>query len=259
MIRYLISGLLIFGVLAPAQVTDEEVTERTFQLGPTPSVTVDALNGFIEVEGHDGNVIELVVRRHLEADSEADAKKARDEERLEITQEGNALDLYVNGPYRCNDRGINYRGRRHYGYKSRFDFTLRAPRRAALDLRTINEAHIDIRNTSGDFKLNVINGGVRMKGVTGSGRARTINGDIETAYASGFSGDFRVKTFNGDVFTDFPASALTPRAPRQTTRRGMRVYKTDGFTGIRIGSAGGPEIELDTLNGDIRITRSNQP
>ena len=180
---------------------------------------------------------------------------ARAEEHLEITREGNTLDLYINGPYRCKDRGINYRGHRHYGYESRFDFTLRVPRRTSLDLKTINHAHIDVRNTSGEFKLNIVNGGVRMHGVTGSGQARTINGDIETDYASGFSGDFRVKTFNGDVFSDFPASALSPRAPSRNTRRGMRIYKTDGFTGLRIGS-GGPEIELDTLNGDIRILRS---
>ena len=254
-ILWRVTLFLLLCSLAAAQVTHEEVTERTFQLGTTPSVVVDTVNGFIEVEGHDGPTVELHVRRHLSADSEEKAAAARTEERLEITQDGSTLDLYVNGPYRCQDRSINYRGSHQYGYESRFDFTLRVPTSTGLDLKTINHARINVRNTSGDFHLSVINGGIRMSGVTGSGAVRTINGDVEAANAPGFSGDFRVKTFNGEVLSDFPVTQLPARPPSQQSRHGMRVFKTDGFTGLRIG-AGGPEIEIDTLNGDIRILRS---
>ena len=64
-----------------------------------------------------------------------------------------------------------------------------------------------------------------------------------------------MKTFNGEVFSDFRVRQLPARAPSSETRGGKRVYKTDGFTGLRVG-AGGPEIEFDTLNGNIRILRS---
>ncbi|MCP5120353.1 MAG: hypothetical protein GY953_56885 [bacterium] len=225
------------------------MTEKTFQLGTAPAVSIDTVNGFIEVEGHRGGTVELLVRRHLRADSEEKAEKARAEERLDISRDGNALELIVKGPYRNG----NHRGK--LGYESRFDFTLRVPTGSSLDLKTVNHAHIKVRNTTGDFQLNVINGGIEMDGVTGSGRAHALNGNVEAAFDSSLSADFRVKTFNGEVLSDFPITRLPARASTEHSRGRRRVHKADDFSSLRIG-AGGPVIELDAFNGDIRILRS---
>jgi len=38
----------------------------------------------------------------------------------------------------------------------------------------------------------------------------------------------------------------------QERRNGKLVFRTDRYTGGRVGS-GGPEIKLENLNGDIRV------
>ena len=260
-----------------AEVEQTELIERTFRFnGAAPEVRIDNVNGHIEVEGHRGATAELTVRRLIRADSEEKVQKAREEERLEITEEDGVVDLYVNGPYRCKDGGINYRGRRHHGYESRFDFTLRVPTATKLRLKTINEAHITVLNTTGDFDLKVINGGLDMTDVGGSGRAYalngkleakfranpasksyfgSLNGDVEVSFPANLSADVRVKTFNGEVYSDFPVTHLPRRAPRETMRKGRLIYRTDEFAALRIGN-GGPEIEFDAFNGDIRILRT---
>jgi hypothetical protein len=67
----------------------------------------------------------------------------------------------------------------------------------------------------------------------------------------------QVKTFNGHAYTDFTGSGL-PRANVTPERRdGRFVYRSNNFSGFRIGN-GGPEFKFDTLNGSIRIINRGQ-
>ena len=60
---------------------------------------------------------------------------------------------------------------------------------------------------------------------------------------------------NGDIYTDFPVTTLPARAAEVSGRtEGRYVYKSDRFFGVRTGK-GGPEIKLETLNGDILIKK----
>jgi hypothetical protein len=68
----------------------------------------------------------------------------------------------------------------------------------------------------------------------------------------GLSGHFRFKTMNGAVYSDFEMTSL-PAQPVSAERHGSKfVFRSDRFTGGRVGS-GGPEIKAENLNGDIRI------
>lgn len=63
-----------------------------------------------------------------------------------------------------------------------------------------------------------------------------------------------LKTYNGDAYSDFPFTYLPSRAVVQGHQNGKYVYKSDRFVGVRI-RKGGPEIKIDTLNGNILITK----
>jgi hypothetical protein len=57
---------------------------------------------------------------------------------------------------------------------------------------------------------------------------------------------------NGAVYSDFEMTSL-PAQPASAERRGTKfVFRSDRFTGGRVGS-GGPEIKAENLNGDIRV------
>jgi hypothetical protein len=80
----------------------------------------------------------------------------------------------------------------------------------------------------------------------------SLNGIVELYFAKNLSADFRFKTLNGGIYTDYALTALPPRPPVQERRNGKLVFRTDRYTGGRVGS-GGPEIKLENLNGDLRV------
>jgi len=153
------------------------------------------------------------------------------------------------------------------------DFQLQVPRDIDLKLKTVNEGDIRVTGVAGNYALRNVNGSIVMTDVAGSGIARTvnggvkvsfrenpransefstINGSVELHFAKNLSANFRFKTLNGGVYTDYPLTALPPRGPLEERRNGKLVFRTDGYTGGRVG-AGGPEIKLENLNGDIRV------
>jgi hypothetical protein len=80
---------------------------------------------------------------------------------------------------------------------------------------------------------------------------------VELHFAHDLSADFRFKTFNGGIYSDFPVTAL-PVHGIQTEHKGAKiVYRADRFTGARV-NAGGPEIQVENLNGDIRILENHE-
>jgi DUF4097 and DUF4098 domain-containing protein YvlB len=185
--------------------------------------------------------------------------------------------MYVDGPFRCNRNcdncdGINLRGD-EINYIVEMDFKVKVPDHMKLKVSTVNEGNVVVRNVIGDYRVNNVNGSIDMVDVGGSGKARTvnghvkvsfrenpkensdfgsINGDVELAFAKNFAADLRFKTFNGGVFSDYQMTAL-PAQPRVGERKNGRfVFRSDRYTGGRVG-AGGPEIRLENLNGDIRV------
>ncbi|MBN1223999.1 MAG: DUF4097 family beta strand repeat protein, partial [Candidatus Aminicenantes bacterium] len=159
-----------------------------------------------------------------------------------------------------------------------YNFFLKVPRRTNLYLKTVTGGDISVTDVKGDFDIQNVNGKIEMAGMAGSGDAhtvnggivirfaknpaedcsfKTINGDIDIEFREGLSADFRLKTFNGDAYSDFPVDYLPAMAATQEHKHGKFVYKSDRFIGVRI-NTGGPEIRMDTLNGDLMINKNEQ-
>lgn len=256
----------------------KEKIEKTLRF-PNPAgekeVIVDNINGSIAVEGYGGQEVQLIVHKTIFARSQERIELAKQKIRLEITEEDNTIELYVDAPYRQRDGSINHRGWRHYGYDVTFDFELKVPRAANIYLKTINDGRIDVKDVSGDYDLHNINGRIDATGLSGSGRIYalnggvtvdfeqnpkkdcyfgSLNGEIDVTFLASLEADFRFKTFNGDVYTDFDVSYLSPRKATTKRRRGKYVYKADKAFGARVGQ-GGPEFEFDGFNGDIYVNK----
>jgi len=241
------------------------------------SLQVDNVFGSIDVQGSGGDEVELIAHKTIRAKSQDKIQKAKQDVKLDITQDGGALEVYVDGPFRCqteDGKGINWRDP---GYEVHYDFVLKVPRKTALTLKTVTGGDITVKSVEGDFDVSNVNGKVVMEGVAGSGEAhtvngkvkvgfsknpgancsfRTVNGDLDLAFRDGLSADFKMKTFNGEAFSDFEVKSLPSPAEAKESKAGRFVYKRRGFSRVRIGS-GGPEITCDTLNGDILIKKSN--
>jgi hypothetical protein len=261
---------------------EEETIRKTFSMnaaGARGSLEIDNVYGSIEVAGGPSNQVQLVVHRITRAESKDKLEDARKKVTLDITQEGDALRLYVNGPFRCRCQCEDCSGfRDEPGYIVTMDFELQIPRDMDIKLKTVNSRHIRVRNVTGSYVVRNVNGAIEMQDIAGSGNARTVNGPVQVAFRENpransefatingnvelrfqqnLSADFRFKTFNGGVYSDFVVTSLPVGAVQEERRGGKVIFRTDRFSGGRVGS-GGPEIKLENLNGDIRILENHE-
>jgi hypothetical protein len=263
-------------------VHDHQVIQKSFSLtaGEHRAIEIDNIFGSIEVVGGSGNQVELVVDENTRAESKEALALAHKEVNLDITQPDGGLRLYVDGPFRCNcEDGCRGQRRRHDdGYIVKMDFVLHVPSNVDVDVRTVNEGRVVVRNIDGHFLARNVNGDIELDGMAGSGLAHTVNGpvkvtfrrnpqenssfqsvngNIDLFFARGLSADFRFKTFNGGIYSDFPVTTMPLHAPTREEHGGKVVFRADRFTAARI-SNGGPEIKIENLNGDIRILENHE-
>jgi hypothetical protein len=278
------TGFLGLGLIAHEYTIEKkEDIQKTLKFGDpvkAREVVVDNIFGSITVEGTNGQDVILVAHKTIKARSQDRIQKALEEVKLDITEKSSTVDIYVDGPFRCHDRrrSSNWRDP---GYEVRYDFELKVPFKTSLDISTVNEGDIVVKAIEGVFAVDNVNGEIRMTDVAGTGEAHTVNGkiqvtfkrapegnctfetvngEVELTFPENLSADFRMKTFNGEAYSDFPvtylqaANPLATSAPMKERKKAKFIYKSDQFFSVRAGK-GGPQITLDTLNGDILIKK----
>jgi hypothetical protein len=264
-------------IAAAGELTEHSTSQQTLRF-PAAGRTLDVrtIQGAIAVEAYDGRDVEMLIKKSIRGDTQDDLREAEREVTLDTSDESTvirAIARYPDQPI-CGDRSERRHSWFERRYDVRFDFTIRVPRETRLELCTINQGDIIVQGARGDFLIRTINGRITMMDMGGSGQATTINGPVIATFASapratslfktingnvivtmpaGLSADLRMKTFNGGLYTDFDVQTLPTAALVKAERRdGMFVYRSSGFTTVRAGG-GGPELTLETLNGDVRV------
>jgi hypothetical protein len=267
------SLLIVASALAFGQNIEDKTTEHRSYTG-AHELIIDDITGSIEVTASTGGTVEVDVEKTLRAWTQDRMTLAKKEISLAERREGGLVQLMVDGPFRCHNcdnNSNNFRGENLYEFQ--YDFKIRVPRDLKLDLRTVNHSHITVSGTSGDFKIRNVNGGIEMREVEGSGTVNTVNGPVKVTFAKnptgatsfksvngtldvsfrgGLNANVRMKTMNGGMYTDFPVTTLPVAAEPAEERNGMKVFRRNRMTGVRIGS-GGPELDFETLNGEVLI------
>jgi DUF4097 and DUF4098 domain-containing protein YvlB len=244
---------------------EEKTTEHKTFSG-VRELVIDNISGFIEVTVATGGSVEMDVEKTLSGSSADRLSLAKKEISLSETQEGGLLRLVVEGPFR---RYSNWHDVYHFNY----DFKVRVPRDVKLELRAVNNSHITVEGTAGDYTINNVNGPIEMRDIEGSGTVHTVNGGVKVLYSrnptgatsfksvngsldisfrAGLNADVKMKTMNGGLFTDFDVSATPVAATAAENRNGKFVWSSRRMTGVRIGQ-GGPELQFETLNGNVMI------
>jgi hypothetical protein len=239
-------------------------------------LVVDIINGSISIIGNSENQVEVKAFEYLRAKDDSGMEKAKEEIKLDISQDDTQILVYMDGPFRSKSsrESINFQGWGVYGYEVSYDVEIKVPFNIGLELKTINDGDIQVEDCAGKFNIENINGNIRLSGMSGNGRAYalngkmladfaknpaaecyfgSLNGDVEVYFPKNFAADIRLKTFNGDVYSDFEVKNFPDLTTHKIENRGRKkIYKINRSKGVRVG-VGGPEIELDAFNGDILI------
>src|SRR5437764_6567704 len=260
----------------PWPAEDNEKIDRSFSFtgGDPHKLLVDNISGFVHVTGYSGAQVQVSVAKHIGADSSAAMSDAKRAVKLDMSQQGNFVRLYVDGPFRnSNGNGVNYRGDDYYGYRATFDYEIQVPFDTELVLKTINDGDIVVKKTSGDFTVNGLNGGIDMEEISGSGTVRTLNGPVKVSFtrnpvkASEFhslngnvdvyfqpvlNADLSFYILNGGIYIDFDVATWSVSGSGQNID-GKFLYRVDRRSMTARTGSGGPELKFDTLNGSIRL------
>jgi hypothetical protein len=269
-----LSAMLAAGAVW-ADVEHKDSKQMSYSIPADGKLIVDNVTGGIRVTAHSGREVRVSVQEHWKAETAAKLAQGQREVRLDASQSGNIVRLYVDGPFRCcRGGGVHFDG--DPGYHVRYDFEIQVPADTALELKTVNGGGITAQGTTQGFQVSNVNGSIELTNVAGSGTARTVNGRVHISFARnptapllcktvngevavefqpGLSGDFRFKTLNGDAYTDFDVSTLPGEAVRVEKIGAKASYRLNHFSGVRVGAPGGPEHRFETLNGNIRILR----
>lgn len=255
------------------QYQDRDSVQRTFNLAGSdqPKLLVDNLIGYVHVTAAPGREMKVTVQKHAYGRSQAAIDDSKREVKLDLSQQGNYVRLYVDGPFRSHDGGTNYRGEDYYGYRVEYDFDVQVPAESQLTLKTMFGGDIEARGTTGDFDIHGFNGGIDLEDIAGSGSVHTFNGKVKVAFARNpqratsfktFNGamdvyfrpplnaDISMKSFNGGVYADFDATPL----PIQANVNGGRIiYSSRNRTTKARAGSGGPLLSFEGFNGTIRL------
>ena len=248
---------------APAQMQPETINIPLSRPGEPMSLRIDILSARIEVIGEERKDVELKVtlsagRRKIVTPSGA-KMLAGGGAGLEISERDNRVNVDSELP------------------TSAITIVARVPRRAKLDLSTINESEIVVRDIVGDLQLENVNGPITATNITGSVIAESVNNPITVGLSGVASGAATsLSSLNGDITLTLPAAAraelhldtaqgeitsdfeldIKPSKPlieRKEGRGGVSVRMEDVI--VAAVNGGGPVIRVKTLNGGIKIAK----
>lgn len=260
-----LAGLVAFATPAASQV--ERFTVPLTRPGQPVRVEVALVFGSIAVESHgSGEVIVEAQEGEERRAAAAPAGPAQGMRRLPNSSLGLVIEEEDN-LVRVSSQGAPRRA----------SLRLLVPRRASLELTTVNDGDISVRDVEGDLEVRNTNGSIRLQNVGGAVVAHTVNGKVEVTLtrlapdaALSFAtlngnvdvtlpptarGALRLRSDNGEIFTDFDVQ-LTPRPAQVEQERVGGRYRLEmqrEVTGT-IGG-GGPEITVRTFNGNIYLRK----
>ena len=248
---------------APAQMQPETINVPLSRPGEPMSLHIDILAARIEVIGEERKDVELKVT--LSAG------------RRKIVMPSGAKMLSGGGGLEISERDNRVNVESELPTTSPITIVARVPRRAKLNLSTINEGEIVVRDIVGDLELENINGPITASNITGSVIAESVNNPITVGLAGVASGAATsLSSLNGDITLTLPAAAraefhldtaqgeiesdfeldVKPSKPlieRKEGRGGVSVRMEDIV--VATVNGGGPVIRVKTLNGSIKIAK----
>lgn len=225
---------------------------RSYVLTPGGRFELINVNGRITAEVSDGSALELQAERI--------AKAASDDRARELLGQIEMREEVGEGRVRVEVRAP--RMSRPSGHEIKW--TVRIPRGAAVDLRTVN-GEVKMTGLEGDIRARTTNGGITGTAIAASSvDAAVTNGGVAIELARAItSGSFDLEAVNGGVTLSLPADSKADIAGR-CVNGGIQVTGLDlALVGEQSRrrldgtlNGGGARVKLETVNGGVKIGKA---
>jgi bifunctional DNA-binding transcriptional regulator/antitoxin component of YhaV-PrlF toxin-antitoxin module len=235
-------------VTADLKHTETAEWRKTYNLQPGGRVEVSNINGQIQVEPSNGNSVEVVALKTAKGHSPEDARQAL--ARVEIVEQsgpaGVRIETKVQRTHGWFDSGANVR------------YTVRVPSGAQSKFSTTNGG-VELRGVSGSIEVRTTNGGITAREVTGSIEASTTNGGLDVDLVELDERGARLECTNGGIKLRLPSNAKASISANVTNGgidTGGLPLETVESTRRRLEArlnGGGPQIRLECTNGGLSI------
>jgi len=148
------------------------------------------------------------------------------------------------------------------------DLRIAVPAKTSLQLKCTKGGNITVEMLEGEIEAEGVNSSITLRKITGvvvahsmQGRIMvqmdrvaadkpmsfsTMNGDIDVCLPADTKANVKLQTLNGTIHSDF---AVVPR-PDSRQKAGQRL--------VGLINGGGPQIQLQTLNGGIYLRKPEQ-
>ena len=212
----------------------------TEKLKPGGRLTLENMNGSVEITGGEGDQVEIVGTKYAATPEMLQALK------VDVVGTGDSVRIRTIPP-------SGHRG--NMGAK----YVIRVPRRTELDRIISSNGRISIDNVESAARLRTSNGAVRVANTKGAIEVETSNGAVELM---GNSGAVSVRTSNGQIRADDVRGALTAvtsnasvtaRIAEPEAGRPISVTTSNGAVNITVASLRDNAVTATTSNSSITV------
>jgi hypothetical protein len=260
--------------IAGERVEQSNTWTETFPVtASSPTLDIENIWGDVRVRpGKAGEIVVTISEKRSAPDQER-FDRSLETLKLNTESDDNGVAFYVgtsdrnwHGKNRCRDCRVEYQ------------FDVEVPANARLDVSTVNDGRIDVADIVGSVSAANVNGPISVTGMHGCEALNSVNGEVDIGFATPPGDNCTIETVNGDItlelpensdfdlamdlfngrlLTQLPVDSLAlPATVEHTESNGRHQYKIAQQAGVRIG-AGGPLFTISSINGDIRIQKTN--
>ncbi|MEM8930744.1 MAG: DUF4097 family beta strand repeat-containing protein [Acidobacteriota bacterium] len=242
-------ALTALAALLPLAASAAERTwANTYSLDQDGSFALENINGDVVIEAWDRDEVDV------QATITSKSQEAVDEVEIEVDASGDSVDISTDYPER--------KGRNGRYEAASVAYHVRMPRLARAEIELVN-GDLRLDGVAGAVDAELVNGDLTASGLAGNADLTTVNGEIHATFDQ-LGSDQRVdiESVNGSVDLYLPSSAdavLEAETVHGDIESDFELTRDeDRYVGQeahgRIG-AGGGQIDLENVNGTIRIHR----
>jgi len=239
--------------IVTADLRSEETArwQKTYTLDASGRVEIGNVNGRIHVEPGQGNTVDITALKK--------ARGATPEQAKASLERASIVESVTGGVIKVETKITRLQGISFNSGNLQVEYTVKVPAGAEVRLNTVNGG-IEVVGLTGRVTAETTNGGVETRDLTGQLHATTTNGGLDIDLASVSEGGVRLECTNGGIKVRLPRDAKATISASVTnggiSSGSLPIDVTGENTRRRLEgrmNGGGPRVQIEGTNGGITL------